>query len=205
MRNTTRKYKQRHKRKTRAKRGGKLCETSNNAENIYTINPDRKIGSTWYVYDDMIDKDIVIKEIGPIYYASDMEQIKEELFVAKLASDLQVGPKVLYTKICEIPKYKNPISYIVMERIYGDTLENLMNRGDISDADYKKYIDEYTRLLDSLYDNGITLHDRVLRNIMYGYTKSQPIPRIWIIDFGFVDIQSESVNTRDRKYTVRAD
>lgn len=181
-------------RKTR-KRGGSLCKTRKNARNIYTIDPTRKIGSSWYVYDDLENKDVVIKEIGPFYYAGDVEQAQLELQIAQLASDLQVGPLFIYGTLCPEVGRKYPIVYLVMERIYGDTVENL--KATLSDIDYTRIMDEYKRLLDILYDHGITITDRAERNIMYGYTRSHPEPRVWIIDFGCVSVGPVAKNKRN--------
>ena len=172
-----------------------MCKSRTNARNVYTIDPTRKIGSTWYVYDDVDNKDIVIKEIGPFRYAGDFKQAQLELEIAQLASDLQVGPQVLYHTMCPDEKGKYPVVYLVMERIYGDTVENM--KASLSEIDYKRMMAEYRRLLDILYDHGVTITDRAERNIMYGYTLYHPEPRVWIIDFGCVSIGPVAKNKRN--------
>lgn len=186
-------------RRNAKKRGGKLCESSNNVENIYTIDPNKKVGSTWYVYDLLGYKDIVIKQIGPPYYASDIPDIEQELQVAKQASYLGVGPKVLYITSCKTPDHKNPAFYLVMERVYGHTLEELRDKQKIPVIQYEAYLRDYEKLLDVLYNHGITVNDRASRNIMIGHTKSHPESRLWIIDFGVVEVQPNLVERNKRK------
>lgn len=187
-----------HKRKSARRRssrrhmkGGKLCDTSNNDRNVYTVNESKKIGSTWYVYDQLGDDNIVIKKIGPASWLS-KEEIENELRIAVIASDLGAGPRVIYTHVCVEPnpnpsKPSKTTGYLVMEKIHGDLVYNLHEQKRLSEDEFKEIIRQRNMYLDIFYDNGIRLSDHSgIKNIMYGTTMSHPAPRVWFIDFGFV-------------------
>jgi hypothetical protein len=116
--------------------------------------------------------------------------IYKEIALTKVAADLGVGPRVLYSKIVSGANLK-PIGYIVMERIHG------------------KYITEppansepIHKLMEILFDNGIEHGDTHNRNILYGHTQSQPEDKYWIIDYGDAENLSEKIPESERRYVI---
>ena len=184
-----RKVKKCRRHSIRRMKGGKLCKSSNNDLNIYTINSSKKVGSTWYVYDQLGNEQIAIKKIGPSPWLS-RDSIENELEVATIAGDIGAGPQVIYSKMCETPNpdpSKPPMTtgYLVMEKINGDLVWTLNHKKLLSAEDLINIIEQRKRYVDLLYDNGIKLGDHDgLNNIMYGYTLTNPEPRVWFIDFG---------------------
>lgn len=178
-----RRHQKRHTR--RRQRGGKLCDSDTSE---YDITGKKTFGGgTWYMYE--YSPSIVIKKIGPAKWVSE-EDLRKELDTAVKASTLSIGPPVYHTTICKIDdKY---VGYIVMEKILGVTFDDLP----------KDKVDELTpernRLLDILYDNGVVVLDKAKRNVMYGHTSSDPVDRVWLIDFGY--IQYKDVKKGERNY-----
>jgi hypothetical protein len=112
-----------------------------------------------------------------------------EIKMTMRAATIGVGPAVPFAKICSGPTFK-PIGHIVMERIKGRYVNKdqiKANRGPIAD------------LITTLYENRITHGDLHNRNIMYGTTRSNPEPRMWIIDYGTA---TQTRPAEDREYTI---
>jgi len=112
-----------------------------------------------------------------------------EIKMTMRAGTLNVGPAVPFAKICSGPTFK-PIGHIVMERINGRYINRAQiqeNRGPIA------------ALITTLYENRITHGDLHNRNIMYGTTRSNPEPRMWIIDYGTA---TQTRAAEDREYTI---
>lgn len=112
-----------------------------------------------------------------------------EIKMTMRAATIGVGPAVPFAKICSGPTFK-PIGHIVMERITG----RYVNRDQIK-ANRAPIADLITRL----YENRITHGDLHNRNIMYGTTRSNPEPRMWIIDYGTA---TQTRPAEDREYTI---
>jgi tRNA A-37 threonylcarbamoyl transferase component Bud32 len=88
-----------------------------------------------------------------------------------------------------------PVGYIVMERIIGKYL---------SEAEVRTHAVEIHKLIDILYDNGITHNDLHNRNILKGYTESLQAkePRIYIIDYGSSLIGKPPIEQKKREYRI---
>ena len=112
-----------------------------------------------------------------------------EIKMTMRAATIGVGPAIPFAKICSGPTFK-PIGHIVMERITGRYVNRdqiRTNRAPIAD------------LITRLYENRITHGDLHNRNIMYGTTRSNPEPRMWIIDYGTA---TQTRPAEDREYTI---
>jgi hypothetical protein len=111
-----------------------------------------------------------------------------------LADKEQVGPNVVYTTIVSDSNLM-PVGYIVMERIIGKYL---------SEAEVRTHATEIHKLIDILYDNGITHNDLHNRNILKGYTESLQAkePRIYIIDYGSSLIGKPPIEQKKREYRI---
>ena len=179
------------------KGAGGLCKapvkTSNFLKNNYSIK-NEFASSTWHIYSDVKNPNILIKKIGPVKWL-DAEEIEKELRITQKASDLGVGPLVHYW--CIEKTNNGSIGYLVMDKIDGDGLDTLLNS---SKSDTKKIMEEVHLLLDKLYDNGIKHNDRFPSNFIYGTTQTEPTKRLWIIDYGNVKEYNSPVAMDKREY-----
>ena len=176
------------------KRGGKLgsCQNSNkyNISNRLPVN-----SSTGVLYYNMKNPNIIIKTVGPSEWLND-DRIKDELEASKLASDLYLGPKVHYSCFDD----KNKIGYIVMDKIYGVTVDKIL---DMVNNSKKNEISAIAKeLFTQLYVNGIYHRDTHPGNFMWGTTQSEPRERMWIIDFGNIETVNESNITNIPPFTL---
>ena len=122
-------------------------------------------------------------------------EIKLTKKAAAAAAATAVAPAVVYTTIVSDANLM-PVGYIVMERIMGKYL---------SETEVRENADEIHRLIDILYDNGITHNDLHNRNILKGYTESTlhaKEPRIWIIDYGSSLIGKPPIEKSKREYRI---
>lgn len=171
------------RRKKTRKKGGKLgsCQNSNsyNKGNTLKVN-----SSTWFLYYNKNNPNIIIKEIGPSEWLND-DTIISELYASRVASDLNIGPKVHFTCFDN----KNKIGYLVMDKIDGVTIGRILETANNSEKN--KILAEAQELFNKLYKKGIYHRDIHAGNLMWGTTESEPIERLWIIDFGMIDTLNE--------------
>jgi hypothetical protein len=177
--------------------GGGLCsmpiKTSNFLKNNYSIK-NIYSGSTWYIYSNATNQNILIKKIGPVKWLT-LDEIEKEFKIAQKASDLGVGPLVHYW--CIDHTKDGVVGYLVMDKINGINLGELLNSSNAKKDDVMKKIQG---LLDILYDNGIEHNDRFPVNFMYGNTQTEPNARLWIIDYGNVNEYNGPVSLEKRRY-----
>jgi predicted Ser/Thr protein kinase len=177
--------------KTRRQRGGKLCEgslripnnESNNSKNIYSlnsINNDSKGKGTFEIYKDKDNANLLIKVIGPLLWKS-RKDIENEFEIAEVASNLNIGPKIHYKRICK-NSTGTPVGYLVMEKITGHNLS--------APETTKEQIDAANALLKQFNDAGYLHNDPHYNNAMWGSTPSHPEERAWIIDFDLATKQA---------------
>jgi hypothetical protein len=207
-RNKTRQQQQRQwqrqiKRSTRrSQRGGAICPIPPSNSDSKSLESNAALrdtyalgsihaGSTWYVYKDSSNEDVVIKKIGPAPSWLKEEDIREEIQATETASKLGIGPRVHYWCIDK----SGPTGYIVMDKIDGVSVNIMSGVG----ADAKK---EITALLNRLYDAGIHYTDENPANIMYGTTVADAKKRFWIIDYGQTKPADLSIAEADRKFYV---
>jgi tRNA A-37 threonylcarbamoyl transferase component Bud32 len=193
-----------YKNKTR-KRGGKLCFRNNSTKSNNSKNNEFELneyitGSTWGIYKNKLNPNIIIKKIGPNKYWLTKSELEEEFKITEKAADLGVAPKVHYW--CFEETDEGPVGYIVMDNIEGDTLETILKSNKFNKNTRNKIMDEIHKLLDILYDNGIKFIDRNPGNFMFGSTQNNKDKRVWIIDYGIVEIKSNSINKKLRKYNI---
>jgi hypothetical protein len=185
-------------------RGGGLCKVplkTSNSVNNYNKENDEYASSTWPVYLNKKNPDILIKKFGYSWWVS-LEEIENEIKYTQIASDLKVGPKLHYWCIDKsnsnaTNKYeKYYTGYLVIDKIEGHTLNEKFVDENPS------IVKEVIQLLDILYDNGIGFVDRNFKNFMYGKTQSHPKNRVWIIDYGEIKEHGNSVEQNKRKYNL---
>lgn len=167
------------------KKGGKLCNNNNNnnsTNNIYTKKNifKQSTWSTYNVYNNITRKNnkYIVKEIPYSKYKwVKLNNIKEEHSISKIADELGIGPKVVFSKICD------GTSYLVMEKIHGKTFNEF--------TPSKKDEIEKEKLIKIFNDNGYFIGDidNYDGNFMKGYTLSEPNERVWMIDYGDIKIK----------------
>jgi len=176
--------------------GGKLCKSktvikNNKNDNIEDIYDKGKMiyNSTYSIYEDKNNPDILIKQIGPEYNYFNylLKKIDYEIDTSKVASQLNIGPKIYYSTVCIDPtNYEKIIGYIVMERIYG---KNITTKLEIDN-----YIDDIFNKINLLYDNGIYYNDFHVNNFII----ENKTNKLYIIDYGEICDINE---THCEKYT----
>ena len=124
--------------------------------------------------------------------AKTFTDIYTEIKLTLKAAALNVGPRILYSKICSDADLR-PNGYIVMERINGSYIKK---------EQIQPHRDEIRSLIDTLYSNRIDHDDLHNRNIMVGTTPSNPSPRIWLIDYGAAILTPAVVPPADRNYSI---
>lgn len=164
------KYRKRKRGGTKKQTGGALCKETKNKNNIYNLGGIFS-GSTWYVYAAKNNPELIIKKIGDVKWMG-KEEIENEIFLTKVASDLKIAPKFVYSTICE--GTKGPIGYIVTEKIIGREIK----------LTETNLVTEANKLLKEFNEAGYTHGDTSYKNAMVGTTKSNPKERVWLIDFG---------------------
>lgn len=174
----TKKFKKKHRKKGTSKKqvGGKLCGNKlygQDNNDIYTKG-EQLFSSTNKLYEDKNNSNILIKQIGPEYNFFNFisRKIENEVAAAKIANELNIGPKIFYSTICIDPTdYEKIIGYIVMEKIDGKTIKN--------ENEIELYIDEIFNKINLLYENNIYYNDIHVNNfIIDNKTKN-----IFIIDY----------------------
>lgn len=151
------------------------------------------------LYLEQSDNSLIIKRLtgeGDKNPGNAFRAIYSEIKLTKKAAGQEkVAPEVVYTSIVSDANLM-PVGYIVMERIIGKYL---------SETEVRANADEIHRLIDILYDNGITHNDLHNRNILKGYTEStlhEKEPRIWIIDYGSALIGKPPIEKAKREYRI---
>lgn len=150
------------------------------------------------LYLEKSDNSLIIKRLtgeGDKNPGNAFRAIYSEIKLTKKADQEKVAPAVVYTRIVSDANLM-PVGYIVMERIMGKYL---------SETEVRENADEIHRLIDILYDNGITHNDLHNRNILKGYTESTlhvKEPRIWIIDYGSALIGKPPIEKSKREYRI---
>jgi hypothetical protein len=165
--------------------GGKLCnpktvmknDKNNKNDNIEDIYDKGKIiySSTYFIYEDKNNPDILIKQIGPEYNYFNylLKKIDDEIDASKVAAQLNIGPKIYYSTVCIDPtNYEKIIGYIVMERIYGKNIDTKL--------EVDNYIDDIFNKISLLYDNGIYYNDFHKNNFII----ENKTNKLYIIDYG---------------------
>ena len=167
--------------------GGKLCNaktvlnntnmTYNKNNNIEDIYDKGKIiySSTFFIYEDKNNPNILIKQIGPEYNYFNylLKKIDDEMEASKIAAQLNIGPKIYYSTLCIDPTdYEKIIGYIVMERIYGKNIDNKL--------EIDNYIDDIFNKINLLYENGIYYNDFHVNNFII----EDKTNKLYIIDYG---------------------
>lgn len=157
-------------------KGGALCPGSDDPYDIGGPNKrDNVIGmSTFFIYRDVNDPDIAVKEM-PLPKWLSRAKAEEEFEYAKIAGDLGVGPKVFYTTFCE--DNGKTVGYMVMEYIDGRTFRE-------SDLENKDLVDQLNGLFKVMGDNDMYQEDLHSQNVMIGRTASDETERVYLIDFG---------------------
>ena len=146
------------------------------------------------LYLEKSDNSLIIKRLtgeGDKNPGNAFRAIYSEIKLTKKAA-AAAAPAVVYTTIVSDANLM-PVGYIVMERIMGKYL---------SETEVRENADEIHRLIDILYDNGITHNDLHNRNILKGYTESEQEPRIWIIDYGSALIGKPPIEKSKREYRI---
>jgi hypothetical protein len=150
--------------------GGNLCESSAITDNYALGDILRRDHQLYY---EKSNPEWIIKKIGPAPYLP-LNKIKLEIDITRKASELDISPKMLYSRIC-IDEEKNEVSgYIILEKIEGI----LLGRPT------ENQLAEIKRLMALLNENGIKHGDIHAGNFVYGTTASNPVPRVWLIDYG---------------------
>lgn len=150
------------------------------------------------LYLEQSDNSLIIKRLtgeGDKNPGNAFRAIYSEIKLTKKAAQEKVAPEVIYTTIVSEANLM-PVGYIVMERIIGKYL---------SETEVRTHATEIHKLIDTLYDNGITHNDLHNRNILKGYTEStlhEKEPRIWIIDYGSALIGKPPIEKAKREYRV---
>jgi hypothetical protein len=167
--------------------GGKLCNaktvlnntnmTYNKNNNIEDIYDKGKIiySSTFFIYEDKNNPNILIKQIGPEYNYFNylLKKIDDEMEASKIAAQLNIGPKIYYSTLCIDPTdYEKIIGYIVMKRIYGKNIDNKL--------EIDNYIDDIFNKINLLYENGIYYNDFHVNNFII----EDKTNKLYIIDYG---------------------
>jgi len=155
------------------------------------------------LYIDFNDNNIIIKKItgggSPHSHSNNPNDIGKvyidiytEIKLSMKAANINVGPRILYSKICNDKNLK-PVGYLVMERIHG----RYLNENEVT-------IEKLAirNLIDKLYDAGINHGDLHNRNIMKGNTLSDPTERIWIIDYGDAEFNKKVMSKDKRRYVI---
>lgn len=157
--------------------GGKLCNRKlydNDNNDIYSKG-NEIFSSTNKIYEDKNNSNILIKQIGPEYNFFNFlsRKIDNEAKAAKIAYELDIGPKIFYSTICIDPTdYEKIIGYIVMDKIIGKPLS--------TESEIDMYIDEIFNKINLLYKNNIYYNDFQVNNfIIENRTK-----KLYIIDYG---------------------
>jgi hypothetical protein len=128
----------------------------------------------------------------PSDIAKTFTDIYTEIKLTLKAADLNVGPRILFSKICSDADLR-PNGYIVMERINGSYIKK---------EQIQPNRDTIRGLIDTLYSNRIDHDDLHNRNIMIGSTPSHPTPKIWLIDYGAALLTPTVVPVADRNYSI---
>jgi len=180
--------------------GGKLCNselklTKNISDNndIYEKG-DIKYTSTYSIFEDKHDKNILIKQIGPEYnfYNYLLNKIEYEFEASTIAGKLGIGPKIYYNTICIDPTdYEKIVGYLVMEKINGKIIE--------THFEIDKYIDEIYNKINILYDNNIFYNDFHINNFLIENTTN----RVYIIDYGDICNPKETFCTKHTKEEIK--
>lgn len=212
-RKTLKKLKKRHQKKGTIRRlkqkGGKLCnldliidrnnkngnknENKNENNDIYEKG-DIIYNSTYYIYEDKNNKNVLIKQIGPEYnfYNYLLNKIEYEFEASKIASKLGIGPEIYYDTICaDSTDYEKIIGYLVMKKIDGKIMK--------THFDIDKYIDEIYSKINILYDNDIFYNDFHIGNFLIdNFTDN-----VYIIDYGDICNPKETYCTRLTKEEIK--
>lgn len=184
VKNNNIKYKIKVNRKKGTKRkliGGKLCNMKLIVDNIK--NDDNDIyekgnilySSTYSIYQDKNNPNILIKQIGPEYnYFNYMfKKIDDEIQASKIADKLGIGPKIYYSTLCIEPSdYEKIIGYIVMEKIDGKNID--------SKLEIDQYIDDIYEKINLLQNYGVYYEDFHKNNFII----ENKTNKLFIIDFG---------------------
>ena len=122
----------RNYRRKRSIKGGALCPDSQDEYDIGGPNKQDNIiaSSAYYVYRDVNNPDVVIKEIPVVGWVT-RENVENEFENARKAGEIGVGPKLEYTTLCEIEGVT--VGYLVMEYIKGETLKQSIWNDEIVD------------------------------------------------------------------------
>ncbi len=203
------------RKRRRAQKGGALCEegkkyvpeeNSSNIESIFEDTDTYTLGeefasSSWYVYKAKNHEgnelpELLIKVIGPQMYMG-REELKREIEMTKKASDLEIGPRLQYSRICKhdtVKYYKDkspaPVGFLVFEIIEGAREINKSDPEEMKEA---------TDLLKKWNDKGFHHGDTHWGNVLWGTTASSPDkPRAWLIDFG--DARPKKEGEKDEKF-----
>ena len=183
IRTITKKHKNNRKKGTTMKIiGGKLCNPktviknnkNNNIEDIYDKGK-MIYSSTYSIYEDNNNNDILIKQIGPEYNYFNylFKKIDDEIDASKVAAQLNIGPKIYYSTVCIDPtNYEKIIGYIVMEKIDGKNIDTKL--------EIDNYIDYIFNKINLLYDNGIYYNDFHVNNFII----ENKTNKLYIIDYG---------------------
>lgn len=165
----------RNYRRKRSIKGGALCPDSDDIYDIGGPNKQDNIiaSSSYYVYRDVNNPDVVIKEIPVIGWVT-REDVENEFENARKAGEIGVGPKVEYTTFCEIDG--KTVGYLVMEYIKGETLKTEHMQND-------EIVDQINNLFITMADNNMYQAEIHSMNIMIGKTSTDSSDRVYFIDF----------------------
>jgi len=184
------------KRKTRKHKGGALCTEPYNIEppknDIYTIDSELETheytDNPYNVFVDRQYPNIVIKLVKNPHEYKILKLLEHSGFTPKLHGFYTCnGDKAKLTSF-----QSHSRMYIVMEKIKGYDLLELVRNPTIGKKIIDAYIDEIYRLYNILMDKGFIHTDLFLQNIILSDDK------IFFIDFEYVMNTTKSIPLSDR-------
>lgn len=179
--------------------GGKLCtmklaiDKKDNNKDIYEKG-NILYSSTYSIYQDKNDPNVLIKQIGPEYnyFNYMLKKIDDEIEASKIADKLGIGPKIYYSTSCIDPNdYEKIIGYIVMEKIDGKNID--------SKLEIDKYIDDIFEKINLLYNNGVYYEDFHKNNFIIENNTN----KLYIIDYGELCDINETVCIKYTKEQIK--
>lgn len=187
-------------RKNRQK-GGDLCKED---KSEYEIDKDTVLGKGVYgiVYSAKNNPDLAIKvqyiptkgNLGKDF----TWKLQNELAIATKAGEMGFGPRIYHLAICNTNKPNEQKIIWVMDRIYGDTVFDILEKykkelkkqgypkKEIAKLELEKrkgFNDELVRIVQILEEKGIEYDDIHGGNIMYGSIQGGE-QKLYIIDYG---------------------
>lgn len=153
---------------------------------------DAKIGTggmsdVYAATDELLGRDVAVKMMRP-------DLARDVSFLERFRREAQNAAKLNHPSIVavydtgETPESDGSVPYIIMERVHGDTLRDIINdQGKLSLTDASKVMSEVTNALHFSHEAGIIHRDIKPANIMITNTGN-----VKVMDFGIARALSDS-------------